>query len=306
MNAGLIGYWIVMGLVRAQCILYSWVKRALTAIQEIWNTAFNAIIDVVEEICGTLSDIPLIGGFFNVVCWSTIAVINALGSGGGVILDLSVKLILGILEIIFWITIILTMGVAWIIHWFLARDFDRKRCVGLPEHGSRNIKINFVVLMHNENSRNITTEQLNEFQERTTTHLEQCGVQAEFTRTFEIVPGNYTVNAGRFFVLRPGPYMWFTCKSKMFEPTVFFIDSFSGNAWRGWTNPVATSFCVISKEEAKLTTLVHEVGHLCDIWLHSADQARIMYSPVIEGTSVVFTPDECCMIRTSRFIFARR
>ena len=79
------------------------------------------------------------------------------------------------------------MGVAWIIHWVLAREFDQKRCVGLPEHGPRNIKINLVVLMHNENSQNITSEQLNEFQERTITHLEQCGVQAEFTRTFEVV-----------------------------------------------------------------------------------------------------------------------
>lgn len=48
------------------------------------------------------------------------------------------------------------------------------------------------------------------------------------------------------------------------------------------------------------TTIVQEIGHLADLWKHSSDPNNVMTDQP-GGTHDQITPDQCCMIRTSRF-----
>lgn len=48
------------------------------------------------------------------------------------------------------------------------------------------------------------------------------------------------------------------------------------------------------------TTVVHEIGHLADLWAHTSDPDNIMTNQP-GGTHDQITEFQCCMIRTSRF-----
>ena len=49
--------------------------------------------------------------------------------------------------------------------------------------------------------------------------------------------------------------------------------------------------------------MVQEVGHLCDLWAHSSDPNNVMTDQG-GGTADQITPNQCCMISTSRFVSA--
>ena len=51
------------------------------------------------------------------------------------------------------------------------------------------------------------------------------------------------------------------------------------------------------------STIVHEVGHLSDLWQHTSDPNNVMTN-VGGGTEDQLTAGQCCLIRSSRFVTA--
>ncbi len=303
MDAGKTGYLLLdIFIVRGQCALYGAIMWFLTVIENALNAALDLVANTLETICNTLSNIPVVGWFFRVICIAVTWTLVALFSMFGGIVALSFNIIIRVFELLFWLTVGFGMVGAWSLHWAISRYFNFKRCVGQPESIQKTVTVHLKILMHAPDTRNISDEQLNLFEQRTLNHFEQCGVDIKFTRSFVVVRDNYTIKVGKWFVLQPAAFFWFTCQSKMFEPTVFFVDSFESSTLRGRTVPVLTSFVMISKEKSVPTTLAHELGHLSDIWPHASNETRIMFAPVIEGTSVDFVRPEICLIRTSRFV----
>jgi hypothetical protein len=67
----------------------------------------------------------------------------------------------------------------------------------------------------------------------------------------------------------------------------------------GCSYPGADWIAVVANTDG--TTIVHEIGHLSDLWQHTSDPDNIMTDQA-GGTHDQLTKSQCCMIRTSRFV----
>jgi len=78
--------------------------------------------------------------------------------------------------------------------------------------------------------------------------------------------------------------------------TVYFVRDISGAS--GCAYP-GTDWVTVDAD-GDGTTVVQEIGHLADLWGHSADPNNVMTDQP-GGTHDQITQGQCCMIRTSRF-----
>ena len=79
--------------------------------------------------------------------------------------------------------------------------------------------------------------------------------------------------------------------------TVYFVEdivSASGCAYPGTNWVTVDAGC-------DGTVVVQEIGHLADLWRHSDDPDNVMTDQT-GGTHDQITENQCCMIRTSRFV----
>jgi hypothetical protein len=75
--------------------------------------------------------------------------------------------------------------------------------------------------------------------------------------------------------------------------TLYYVDDIAGAY--GCSYP--GSDWILVARDGDAGSIVHELGHLSDLWGHSDDPENVMHAP--SGTKL--TPGQCCMIRTSRF-----
>ncbi len=96
---------------------------------------------------------------------------------------------------------------------------------------------------------------------------------------------------GRFF-------SWASARS---EPspalTIYFVEELGNLA--GCSIPGTDWILVALSTDG--TTVVHEIGHLADLWRHHPDPANVMTDRP-GGTHDAITPSQLAMIRTSRFV----
>lgn len=79
--------------------------------------------------------------------------------------------------------------------------------------------------------------------------------------------------------------------------TVYFVQDIKEAA--GCSYPGADWVLVDAQGDG--TVVVHEIGHLADLWAHTADPDNIMTDQP-GGTHDEITEFQCCMLRTSRFV----
>lgn len=98
-------------------------------------------------------------------------------------------------------------------------------------------------------------------------------------------------------------FSWFSSRSCSCcsTVTVYFVKSMKGAS--GCAFP-GTSWIRLD-ESADGTVIVHEIGHLADLWPHSKDPDNVMTN-LDGGTHDQLTRFQCCMIRTSRFARFKR
>ena len=81
------------------------------------------------------------------------------------------------------------------------------------------------------------------------------------------------------------------------------------NSLAGQALPVFTNYCLVEKNQidnddstTRFVMLVHELGHLCDIWPHVDAVDRVMFRAPTDDDSRIFSRPECSLIRSSRFV----
>lgn len=95
---------------------------------------------------------------------------------------------------------------------------------------------------------------------------------------------------GRFFA-------WASSRAATPGITVFFVERLGGYA--GCAIPGADWILVDLHTDP--TTIVHEIGHLADLWAHHGDPANVMTNRP-GGRHDRLTPFQARVIRTSRFV----
>jgi hypothetical protein len=312
MTAALI-YWPVVVIQASVCGFIQVLETLASTIGELFERVAKWILDMLAAICHVLSNIPLIGWLFGAICALVQAILTAALSVVTLVGKLTKRFVVGSAKAFGALLLVAAYGTAWLAHGALLRCWMHTECLAGDESANQPLEttFHFVVLANDVNDPEITPQQLDEFENRTRMLLAPTGVQASFTRSIVAKP-ELTKGISIAKALLPGPYVWLTCHSKVFEPTVYFIDEFASPVKRGLAIAFVSGFCFVRKPPQPTddpntpvippTVPVHEFGHLCDKWSHSPDPSRIMYSPVADSTTITFTQDETCRIRTSRFV----
>lgn len=94
-------------------------------------------------------------------------------------------------------------------------------------------------------------------------------------------------------------FTWFSARtcSCCSLVTIYFVRELNGDTV-GCSYP--GSDWIVIEASTDGTTIVHEIGHLSDLWSHTSDPNNIMTDQP-GGTHDQLTDTQCCMIRTSRF-----
>ncbi len=131
--------------------------------------------------------------------------------------------------------------------------------------------------------------------------LDQCNIELEILGYIQTIKyDNNVLNSitcgfsgifSKFFI-------WFSKNSYHQRDviTIFFIPNFKN--FRGCAYP-GTNWIIVDINKAKGRTIVHEIGHLCDLWSHSKYAENIMSTPS-NGRKI--SNFQSSMIRTSRFV----
>ena len=277
-----------------------------------------------NQVCGWLSNIPFFGGIFERICEITTNLVMELAQYPRDVIEWTFERILDLLATFIWVVVYAGMSATWLVHlvtsrwpWFLhftypgASNNWKKQC----------IKIRLVVV-RTPSSPGISemASALSDFESKTREILTQCGIpqdQVIFSRWEFLRPENAdgVGFAANFFpikdgVFSPRTFRWFMCmSSSIFEPTIFLVDKIWNPSRNGETIPVFTNYCLVEKNQlgedgmsSQFVTLVHELGHLCDIWPHADSAERTMFHQPNDQESHVLTIRERSLIRSSRFV----
>jgi hypothetical protein len=266
----------------------------------------NAIGSVLDASCRVLRNLPfpanIFGGFLCNVLQQTI---GAAASVVIIIIRVTLEAVRAAFDLFYLVTVAAALIVAWIIKWAFGRTAEYTLGLAVPDAVltyKRVIPMHVVVLMADDNSPGISSQDLDDFERGANERLAQCGVSATFTRRFVSRPEYASGFVTETSIVSPRAFRWFTCMSPIFEPTIFFVDSLADDR-KGVTLPVLTSYCFIIKkiaEDQRRAVVAHEFGHLCDIWGHAMDPQRVMFSPS-SNASVNYDVPEKILIHTSRF-----
>ena len=126
--------------------------------------------------------------------------------------------------------------------------------------------------------------------------LEPCNIElavigADRVEQPEFISGLTCDVAGLF----SSAWTWFSANecTSCAAVTLYYVEEISGAY--GCSYP--GSDWILVARDGDAGSIVHEIGHLSDLWGHSDDPENVMHAP--SGTKL--TPGQCCMIRTSRF-----
>ena len=299
------------------------------AITESLLRGFVALLDALgaffqwfrNQVCGPLSSLPGIGFVFQRICQAVTDASNWVGGFSRDAIEWTFERILDLLAVFIWLVAYTGMSATWLVHQVVSRLFWFLLFYNQGSWKKQCIKIRLVIV-RTATSPGILelASALSNFESKTREALEQCGIprdQVVFSRwEFEEPENAEGVGfAANFFPIKggafsPRTFLWSMCfSSSLFEPTIFFVDRIHDPFLAGQALPVFTNYCLVEKNQiaeggapTRFVILVHELGHLCDIWPHAEEIERVMFKAPTDDDSRVFTRAECSFIRSSRFV----
>ena len=250
--------------------------------------------EVCEKVCGWL-------GPFSFLCdWVCEVVRWTETVWDWVCEEVLVGVIVGFMHTLIEVINYVLTWVCWLIEW-IPRGIDLLLCKG----GFKNRRwVHFCIKVLERDAANPvwTHARVDQLIVETEARLRQCNVSVCVTG-FETIETekHLSVDCGAGLLV-DADFYWYKRKEcrgvGAIQPvTLFFIEELDGE--KGCSIP-GSNFMLVDPA-ASNATIAHELGHLCDLWVHSSDPANVMYSPS-SNASVEFSGSQCCLIRSSRFV----
>lgn len=266
---------IVRTIVETVC---GWVKSVITT-----------IVEVVKKVCRWLPW-PL-----SKLCDWVTTLVEVIETVWDWVCEEVVKRIIDYVEAI-WIYIeyILTW-VCWSVDWIVLKWFDLLICLA-GVHGPRCISVCVKITSDADGAPVISQAEVLNRIEQSNAILEKCNIRLDLESVTFLDRHIEDVNCsvGGIFT---GHFLWFN-RNKCYccnGLTVFYVDSIAGST-DGCSIPPSTWIAL--EEGSDVGDIVHELGHLSDLFSHHSDPDNVMHET---GAGRNLTSFQCCMIRVSKF-----
>ena len=262
----------------------SWVTTTITVIEEVAAKVCSWLPWPLDKICNWVR--KLIEVVKTIVEW---------------VCENVLKTIVDFIELVVEYVIFVLHWVCWIVDWILFRWLALLLCV-LGVELKKCIPVCLTILSDPRSGPVITVEKAKELVEASNKLLSQCRITLE-VGSIRIVDkpdliNNVPTGAGQIF---NWAFAWFSrnvcdCCSGV---TIYFIRTLDSGA-RGHSIP-GTSYILVAVDAlVDDATIVHEIGHLADLWAHDSEVGNVM--SVWNGTPrTKLRKFQCCMIGSSRF-----
>lgn len=282
-------------------VLHLFVKFIRILVETVCNVVTSFIKtfrQVAEKICGYLPW-PL-----SSLCkWGT-KLIEVIEKVVETICEDILKKIVTFIELLVEYVIFILHWVCWVVDWILFRwlallfcqlGFETRKC----------IPVCLTILADAEGKQTIEVAAALDMVAKSNVLLRSCDLTLEVESVRIIRKGelinNVPTSAGHLFSFAFG---WFSsnvcyCCSGI---TIYFISTLDNGA-RGHAVP-GTSYILVAVEKiVDDATIVHEIGHLCDLWGHDDQVGNVMSITNDSGIPprTIIRELQCCMIGSSKF-----
>lgn len=256
----------------------SWVSSIITTVVEVMRKVCRWLPWPLNKLCNWVADlVEVVQVVWDWVCEEVI------------------KKIIDYIEV-FWIYVEYALQwVCWFIDWVLFKWWRLLLCLWTKQ-AERCIKVCVKVTVDSRGVPVITNDEVLARIAKSNEILEQCNLKLEL-QSIEFVDQhieNVSCSAGGIFSEH---FIWFN-REKCFNGdglTVFYVDSISGSS-DGCSIP--PSDWIALESGSNVGDIVHELGHLSDLFGHHDDPNNVMHA---SGAGTELTKTQCCMIRISKF-----
>ena len=280
-------------------ILHLFVQVLRTIVETVCHivtTVIRTVKEVAQKICGYLPW-PL-----SSLCkWGT-KLIEVFETIVETICETILKTIVDLIEQIVEYVIFILHWVCWIIDWILFRWLALLFC-RLGFKSRKCIPVCLTILADAREVQTITVDAAKAMVEKSNVLLQQCDITL-VVESVKIVQkpdliDNVPTGAGHLF---SSAFRWFSsnvcyCCSGV---TIYFVGSLDSKA-RGHAIPGTSYILVAVKDVVDDATIVHEIGHLCDLWSHDDEVGNVMSITTGTPPRTKIREHQCCMIGSSRF-----
>lgn len=262
------------------------------------TTTITVIREVAEKICSWLPW-PL-----DKVCeWGT-KLIEVLETITEWICEEVIKRIVDFIEIVFEYLIYVLKWVCWLIDWIAFRWIALLVCLAGIEI-RKCIPVCLTILTDEKGNQTISIDAAKELVTKSNVLLRQCHITLTLgdIRIVEKPDLIRDVPSG-FSAIFTHAFRWFSknvcdCCSGV---TVYFVATIEGGP-RGLAIPGSNWILVAVENLIDDATIVHEIGHLADLWKHDGDRENVM--AIHAGVPrTKLRKLQCCLIGSARFSHA--
>lgn len=272
------------------------IRTIVETICNIVTTTITTIKEIAQKICGYLPW-PL-----NKLCkWGT-KLIEVIETVTKTICEDILKTIIDVVELVVEYVIFILHWVCWIIDWIFFRWLALLVC-RLGFSSRKCIPVCLTILADDRGNQTIDIAAARDMVEKSNGLLKQCDITLEI-ESVKVVHKPDLINqvptgAGHVFNWAFG---WFSknvcfCCSGV---TIYFVATLDSGA-RGHAVPGTSYILVAVDAVVDDATIVHEIGHLSDLWSHDDEVGNVM--SITNGTPprTKIREHQCCMIGSSRF-----
>lgn len=274
------------------------IRNIVETVCRIVTTVIRTVKEVAQKFCGYLPW-PL-----NKLCKWVTKLIEIFETITETICEKILKTIVSVLELLVEYVIFILHWVCWIVDWIFFRWLALLACrLGLKSR--KCIPVCLVILTDARGKPVIEVDAARDMVTKSNALLRQCDVTLE-VGSIKLVQKPDLIHkvptgAGQLF---SWAFAWFSsnvcyCCSGV---TVYFIASLDSGA-RGHAIPGSSYVLVAVDAVVDDATIVHEIGHLCDLWSHDDQVGNVMSITNDQGMPprTILREHQCCMIGSSRF-----
>ena len=267
------------------------IRRIVETVCDWVSSILTYVIEVLNKVCKKLPW-PL-----SLLCKWVTSLVTVVKVVWNWVCEVVVRFVIDLIETIVTYVIYILKWICWVVDW-IPRSLELLLCrAGITPR--KYIGVCIKILAEDVGNPVISISAAMDRIERARTVLENCNITLEVCGIEVLIKPEYvtgTICDPKAMLNKS--FTWFTsnscdCCSML---TIYFVESMpdvSGCAYPG-TDWIRVNAVVDG------TVIVHELGHLSDLWQHSNDPNNVMASGS-KGTHDQVTSMQCCMIRTSRF-----
>ena len=291
--------WILSPVITIIKKLVEVIRTIVETVCEWVSSVISVVQTILEEICEFHWWNPL--SWF---CFWVPKVVEVLKTVWDWVCHNVISTIVDIIEVIVTIVEYILKWVCWLIDWIIFRWIDYVLCkIGFEPRRCLRICIKILTDARGIPAATFTEVDLAVAQAQTI--LNRCNIDIIVTeKVFVEKPEFMNSTSCGFWGMFTSFFEWFswnTCRCCNMM-TVYFVQSMTNAG--GCAYPGSDFIIVTHRSTTSMgNTMVQEAGHLCDLWAHSSDPNNVMTDQP-GGTSDQITDNQCCIIRTSRFIGA--